>query len=72
MFNDDNMLISSTNLKIVNDIKSRNAQIYILSYFYKNIILKSAKNFDHFDCPPISTPYDGNIHLRKNEEQCAL
>jgi len=27
------------------------------------------KRFGHFDCSHVSTPYDGNIHLRKNKDQ---
>ena len=26
------------------------------------------KRFDHFDCTPVFTPYDGSIHLRKNKK----
>ena len=32
-------------------------------------IKRMLKRFDHFDCTLIFTPYDDNIHLRKNNEQ---
>ena len=32
-------------------------------------IERMLKRFDHFDCTPVSTPYDGSIHLRKNKKE---
>ena len=31
----------------------------------RHYIERMLKKFDHFDCTPIFTPYDGSIHLRK-------
>ena len=29
-------------------------------------VQKVLKKFEHFDMPPMSTPYDSNVHLVKN------
>ena len=52
---------------VILEIKiTRDSGYIMLSQGY--YIERMLKRFDHFDCTPIFTPYDGNIHLRKNKE----
>jgi len=35
----------------------------------EHYIEKILKRFGYFDCTPVSTPYDGSFHLRKNKNK---
>ncbi|RVX23100.1 Retrovirus-related Pol polyprotein from transposon TNT 1-94 [Vitis vinifera] len=54
----DDMLIFGTSLQVVCETKK----------FLELYVEKILRKFEHFDCKPVSTPYDPNSQLKKNRE----